>query len=310
MNTAVAFSPDWAKVALIHVFTLFANNPPPITALMVSDNVDDTPNMSGICEYFGPGYNCICIGVEMLYKQRIVSDINVSNRYPRCVLYPLLLPEIVNEDRLLFLAADTVVNGGLTDLYDLDMGNNLLAGVIDYGVEGGNHKESIGLTGYDQYINAGVVLMNLSEIRDKCIGEQWIYHANNQSYSLPDQDIMNITCKGRIKTVDVKYNVGPPTRLDGNDIRVAHFSGGERPWRKQMVANFHIWRHWVEEYERVFQTQLTGLLPEPANGEATHLPELQEPVSGKMAQLHRLIPEPVGSKIILRHRTMKPYGLR
>ena len=55
------------------------------------------------------------------------------------------------------------------------------------------------------YINAGVTLMNLSEIRKRKLDAQWDALAGEKFY-YQDQDILNITCKGAIAYLPPKYN--------------------------------------------------------------------------------------------------------
>ena len=55
---------------------------------------------------------------------------NWSNNYLISIIWPLhaiFIPDFVTEDKVLYLDSDLVVTGDLTDLFELDLGENYLA---------------------------------------------------------------------------------------------------------------------------------------------------------------------------------------
>lgn len=243
INVAICYSPNWAEHVAIEVFALFRSNPPPIKVYLVSDgscNLKIDCPKGCIIEY---------IDLERLFKERIPSAVNVDNRFTRFALYRLLLPEIIPDDRVIYIDADAIVNGDITELFNLNMDGCLVAGVTDSGAGADkyNLKAAIGLAEDEPYINAGVTLLDLAEIRKLNLLDKWLYEINNHWYGTHDQDILNLSCRGRIKLIGLKYNVSLSTGLDENDIRIMHFAGA-KPWNTANVPHYEIWQRWSREY--------------------------------------------------------------
>lgn len=257
MNTAIVFSPDWSPYAAVEVYAIFANNPPPVKVYLVSDG-KCTIDTDRITKLFGEGYSVEYIDMLPLYQQKITSNINVTSRFTKYVLYRLLFPYVIKEDKLLYIDADAIVNGDLTEMYNMDMGDNLLAGVPDCGDEQYGLKTAIGLSPEDTYINAGVALMNLAKMRELQLADIWIREANTKRYRCQDQDIWNLTCRGRIKEIDLAYNVSVSTGMDmeAEKVKICHYAGWahDKPWCNPNVPFHEIWRGWAERYARATNT--------------------------------------------------------
>lgn len=258
MNIALVYSPNWSQYVAVEVFAIFATNPAPMKVYLVSDG-ECTIDTDRITKLFGEGYSIEYIDMLPLYKEKITSEINVTSRFTKYVLYRLMFPYAINEDRLLYIDADAIVNGDLTDFYNMDMCDNLLAGVADCGDEQYNLKGRIGLSQEDAYINAGVTLLNLAKIRQCKIGELsladvWIKEANTKRYNCQDQDIWNLTCRGRVKEIPLAYNVSVSTGLDidSDKIKIMHYAGpaDEKPWRSNKAPFVEIWHKWASEYSK------------------------------------------------------------
>ncbi len=159
-------------------------------------------------------------------------------------------------DRILYLDADTVVNGSIKELYDTNLQDNVVAMIADS--LGGYYKKlRLNYAADDMYFNSGVILFDLNRWRRDDYSKKIIDHVNSNewNYSSPDQDLINIVCKGRIKAVSPKFNFQPVHYVFGNkeyficyghegyydgdtidsardDVRIYHFFRflGEFPW--------------------------------------------------------------------------------
>ena len=123
---------------------------------------------------------------------------NTANRWTymclmRCVLTKLL----PDEHRVLWLDCDTIVDGDISELFEMDMQGNYFAGCREH-IKG-------------DYINAGVLLMDLDAIRRDDIDNVLVCVLNHQKLELPDQDAINDVAKGHILFIDSKFNVCPFT---------------------------------------------------------------------------------------------------
>lgn len=180
----------------------------------------------------------------------IFEGFPVSNRYPLQIYYrlvaPLLLPKEM--ERILYLDVDLVVINPLDELYNTDFEGN-------YYVACTHVKEC--LTKINQvrlgvenapYINTGVMLMNLSALRENLTIQQIRETAQKKMFTflLPDQDLLTVIYGERIKLVDTMrfnlsdrilsfYNSNPKNnKCDLYWIRkntvIIHYCGKNKPW--------------------------------------------------------------------------------
>lgn len=123
----------------------------------------------------------------------------------------LFLSEILPEDveRLLYLDADTIVAGKLDELISLNLGTYPIAMALDSLVR--KHKLRLGFEKKDYYYNSGVILFQMSEWRRRHCSERIAEHVKliRAHYPSPDQDLLNVVCKGEIFTLHPRYNLQP-----------------------------------------------------------------------------------------------------
>ncbi len=165
----------------------------------------------------------------------------------------LLLPEL---DKVLYLDGDVVVLKDLTELYQTDLGDNLIAGVRSV-LEGKAYLRDFP---GEVNINAGVMVLNLKQLREEGYCEKF-YNARLNApphWRLQDQDVINYCCAHRIKPILPKYNglaqafqsmtkdnmdefnalYGTSYKTYGeleNDFVLMHLAGthGHRPWEME-----------------------------------------------------------------------------
>ena len=118
-----------------------------------------------------------------------------------------------NLDKILFLDSDIVFNNSIEELWNTDLGDNYIAAVIDPGVKlqydyTFPDKEKFP----DKRYNTGVMLINLKKWREDNLEEKIIEGAkwySTKYNNWPDQNVLNMVCKGKIYNLDYKYNVCP-----------------------------------------------------------------------------------------------------
>lgn len=129
--------------------------------------------------------------------------------YLRLTLHRVL-PDI---DKIIYSDVDVLFCDSIKGLWEINVDNYYFAGVkgtnnfrdkwakyadFDY------YEELDGLKG--NYINAGILLMNLQRIREERMEDVWNLKAKRK-YQYQDQDIINISCKNQILFMPLKYNV-------------------------------------------------------------------------------------------------------
>ena len=161
---------------------------------------------------------------------------NTKNRWSYMALMKLALTKLLpDEDRVLWLDCDTIVDDDISDLFETDMGNNWFAGVREY---------CKCVDGVD-YINAGVLMINLAQLRADKADDALIDLVNTKPLELPDQDAINQFSQGKMVFLASDYNVctftRPPEKLRiyhyaarvvwDNDPLYRKYSGKETPIR-------------------------------------------------------------------------------
>jgi len=159
-----------------------------------------------------------------------------------------LVPDI---SKCLYLDADIVVNGKLKDFYETNIENFYCAGVEDLFINGICYKKEIGFTDDDLYVNAGVLLLNLENIRkDNMISK--LFYNNLQlkdKITYQDQDVINITFKNKILEANSIYNfTGTNVRREKNKRKSAviiHYTGERKPWMNNCRNKMKfLWRYY------------------------------------------------------------------
>ena len=138
------------------------------------------------------------------------ADLHIEH-ITRPAYYRLSLPELLpTVDKILYLDCDVVVCKNIATLFDMVIDDYYIAGVRAFAfLSNPNYMQikmkELDIPSLDQYVNSGILLMNLKKMRDEdlCSVFKEKYLKN---YTTQDQDIFNSACYGKIKLIDFKYN--------------------------------------------------------------------------------------------------------
>jgi lipopolysaccharide biosynthesis glycosyltransferase len=123
------------------------------------------------------------------------------------IFLPDLLPDV---DRILYLDADLIVVDSLAPLWELDLHGSWVGAVTN--VFQDNHlgrPAALGLAGPKVYFNAGVLLMNLAEMRRDARTRALLDYGvrNAERLEWRDQDALNVVLGERRLELDPRWNV-------------------------------------------------------------------------------------------------------
>ena len=119
--------------------------------------------------------------------------------YSMLRLYVDLVPQL--QDRILYLDADVLCRQAFADFYHQDLTNTEVVGVLDhYGKWFFHHQ----LKTFD-YLNSGVLLMNLAEIRHTHLMQKCRRLCRYRPMMMPDQSALNIFARQK-RVADRCYN--------------------------------------------------------------------------------------------------------
>lgn len=180
-----------------------------------------------------------------------------EKRYPVEIYFRIFatkyLPSKV--DKILYLDTDTVVINPLKELYETNFdGNYFIATTHIRKLLHKFHEIRLNIKEDEPYINTGVLLINLQELRKQNVEKEVIEYVkkNKKKLMLPDQDIISSIYGNKIKLVDgLKYNLGdrslklynlsnPKNQITlkwiCKNTVVIHYYGRNKPWNKDYVG--------------------------------------------------------------------------
>ena len=140
-------------------------------------------------EMGGDLIDCKLIGQQ--YKM------NWSNKLPHInhmTFARYFIPDFVTEDKVLYLDSDLIVTGDLTDLFELDLGENYLAAARS-------------CFGAGLGFNAGVLLINNKKWRSENIRQQLIELTEKEHENVKEGDLSLIHISEPTRRVVISYAV-------------------------------------------------------------------------------------------------------
>ena len=173
---------------------------------------------------------------------------------------PSLFPNI---DKALYLDCDILLKDDISRLYDTKLGNNLIGAIHDSFVDtnkalGQYVKHRIGVKA-KKYFNAGVILMNLKEMRKFDFKDKFINLLSSVKFDVAqDQDYLNALCKGRVKFIEEKWNFMPLESQNVNKkISLIHFNLDYKPWQKDGIMFAQLF--WEYAHKSIFAEEISNI---------------------------------------------------
>lgn len=176
------------------------------------------------------------IDVGDLYRDSLFNSPNSQTDYtPYCFLrlFADRLPTL--PEKVLYLDADTIVNGDLSPLFHTDIGGCEYGAVLDY--------YGRWFMGY-RYVNSGVMLLNMTELRRTGLLRRAVELCAERRLFLPDQTALHrLTTKKYL--LPAEYNEQKHYDRDGTVIQ--HFTKtilwlpyfhtrNIKPWQTELVS--------------------------------------------------------------------------
>ena len=167
----------------------------------------------------------------------------MSNRL-RCdyftltIYFRLFIPTMFPEfDKGIYIDSDVVLRGDLAELYDIDIGDNLIGACADRSVVevpplARYMENAVGVEKHS-YINSGVLLMNLKKLREVELDRHFLTLLNTYHFDCiaPDQDYLNAICNGKIHYLDARWDAMPTEDQPPlADAKLIHYNLFSKPW--------------------------------------------------------------------------------
>ncbi len=200
-------------------------------------------------------------------SQTIFSDFGVNSHVSIATYYRFLIADMFPFlTKALYLDLDMIVRGDISSLYQIDLGNFVLAAVPDQSDKDyiAMLKHNMELDKLATYFNAGVLLINLQKWRENRITEQ-LFDIEKKYHNFllcNDQDILNKYFMNNYLELDKKFNLMFGSEAD---CIIRHFVALPKPWELapklcvEKYADFKIF--WDQAMSSPFYNELCEKCP-------------------------------------------------
>lgn len=159
-----------------------------------------------------------CEVINLSGQQFIRHDSpSYRSQYSIMSVLRVVAPLLIREDKVLYLDADTIVTDSLLPVWETDMTGKWVGWVSEERA----HYRPYG----DKYFNAGVLLMNLEQMRKDKVAEQLLDLLNTEKLKYYEQDALNkLTDQSHYVELPLRYNEAFCTGLTKNPA-IVHYAG-------------------------------------------------------------------------------------
>lgn len=198
------------------------------------------------------------------YIRKIKDKLYTRDYYSKTTYFRLFIPNLYPQyDKVLYLDSDIVILDDIANLFDTDLGDDLVAAAPDdviqfHPVFQTYAEKVVGVADYRRYFNAGVLLMNLHQLRRFKFQEKFVYLLDRIKFSVAqDQDYLNRLCKGRVKLVDRVWNRMPieDPKIRAEDVKLVHYNLAFKPWHFEDILYKEFFWMYAQETEYFDQIQ-------------------------------------------------------
>lgn len=172
----------------------------------------------------------INIEIIVFEKEKIQKLINFQTLHPPECYFRILIQQIIPPEikKIIYLDPDTILNKSIEKLYN-SYHPKIISGVRDHCCEEYAKKyiKKNTWNTLQKYINAGFLIINMEEWREKNIEDKMIVNLKKfgEELKLLDQDLINIVLKNQINILPNEWNYFYPAKCEKNKIGIYHMVG-------------------------------------------------------------------------------------
>jgi lipopolysaccharide biosynthesis glycosyltransferase len=252
------FDETYSNYGAVAIFSVLSSSDVPVKiyCLVPSSDVEKMASIQAMNKILDSDITVIGADDRAFFAWKEVGHIT------RATYLRLFMPDLINEDKVIYLDADLIVRSDLSELFATSTDQFFIAGVPD---PLGGRTSRMPRAQDDVYINGGVMVMNLKGLRqdrflEKCAR---IYSSHPDLVTWMDQCLINKYAENRKTILDPRWNrqisadtITPEEWSDfvsHDSSSIIHFLGSTKPWDpwcNPRIAGF--WR----DYANKLQTEL------------------------------------------------------
>lgn len=248
MDIAACIDKGYVMQTGVMAYSVCVNNPDVDTTfhIICDESVSDTDKndlSETICGF--PNKHAVFYSIDSHITDsfpRLTGLLPANSSYYRLFM-TRILPDTI--EKVLYLDGDIVVRKSLLPLWNSDLTDYAIAGVLDWCTEAPELYDRLQYDPALRYVNSGVLLINLRFWRENEVLPTFVeYIQNNYDHLiLQDQDVLNYVFRERKLILPLEYNFQQDLLMTVfyhkykdlilstiKDPVILHFSGSIKPW--------------------------------------------------------------------------------
>lgn len=218
----------------------------------------DRDDLNQVSAFFGEKYGTDITVLNI--DPSLFIDFRITHHIQHATYFRLCMADILpsDVDKALYLDSDLVVDGSVSDLADIQMGEEYLHGVEhNFKLKYKLHLALFGIPPESDYFNAGVMLINLKRWRQEGLTKKLMAFALEKKDDILwwDQDVLNILLRDGWKKMHPKFNYIWEIMESESDEKVIkeaqaepviiHYTRSVKPWHSN---SYHPHRDLYHKY--------------------------------------------------------------
>ncbi len=170
----------------------------------------------------------------------VTKDLPIRHYYSKTTYYRFFIAEMFPEySKAIYIDSDTIVLGDISKLYETDIGDCYLGAcheqaMVQVDVYGTYCEKVVGVSRHN-FFNAGVMLLNCKQFRDKKVLKKFLSYLWEYNFVVTqDEDYLNLICKDQVFWLDQKWNTeltdGINYSYDVATAYILHYIMVNKPW--------------------------------------------------------------------------------
>lgn len=216
-------------------------------------NTISEENQKKILNKYNKGvFNIVFDDINSMVES-IAEKLHTRDYYSKSTYYRLFIPNLYKQyNKVLYLDSDIVVKGDISEMYNIDIGSNLIGATTDEFVYKTPifHKyflNKVNVKRIKDYFNAGIIIMNCKKMREVDFEGKFIDTISKIKFTVAqDQDYLNAICRGKVKYISGVWDkmAFEDEKIKEKDVKIFHFNLDRKPWQKDGVLyEDHFWKY-------------------------------------------------------------------
>ena len=170
----------------------------------------------------------------------IKKDLPIRHYYSKTTYYRFFIAEMFPEyNKAIYIDSDTIVQGDISKLYNSNIGDCYLGAcheqaMVQVDVYGTYCEKVVGVSRHN-FFNAGVMLINCQQFRDKAVLKKFLKYLWEYTFVVTqDEDYLNLICKDHVYWLDQTWNTeltdGLEYSYDVTSGNILHYIMVNKPW--------------------------------------------------------------------------------